>query len=469
MYRTLASAAATLAALIGSCGGALAEQADPTFNASGRYIYGETGQLDFRAVATLPLPNGKVVSVFRFPPFTGFCAEPKCISLALFSAEGVLERVATYENGIEEVTAAAVDGSGRIVVVARTNSGATGRDIHVARFLPSLLQRDLSFAGGTGWANFSFNASDEYPSSVAIDRADRIIVAGTFTFSPTDTDFGITVLKSNGTLDTSFNGTGHRPVAFDLSASGLRFDAANAVAVADNGDIIAIGNVYDAAASRIRVGITRLKSNGSFDTGFCSPSCGFNAGFSSINQGRTVYQFGAATPHADEGAAIDAFKGGYVIAGTTYADDGSNRRAVLARFTDGGAFVSERIAQSLGDNGTFNGVKAVGGINPRFIAVGNSGPDNNFLMIQAFDSNLGNLAGYGNCQPNNNGFCPIFASNLADWGPDVGRAIAIDARGRPLLAAQGIASEGGKAALMTARYTNDSGPLPDVIFRTGFN
>ena len=40
---------------------------------------------------------------------------------------------------------------------------------------------------------------------------------------------------------------------------------------------------------------------------------------------------------------------------------------------------------------------------------------------------------------------------------------------RPLLQAQGVASSGGLPAIMIARYTNANGPLPDRIFRNGFN
>jgi uncharacterized delta-60 repeat protein len=455
-------------ALLIAATAARAETADASFGTNGRYIYGGAGTLEFRAVATLPIPGGRVVSVFQFPPFEGFCAVPACLALARFNENGVLDRVRTFDNNLEEVTAAAVDNSGRIVVVARTNSGAAGRDIHVARFLISDLERDLSFAGGTGWANFSYNARDEYPRSVAIDRSDRIIVGGTFTFSDTDTDFGFTMIKSDGTLDTNFNNSGHRAVAIDIATS-IRLDVGNAVAIADNGDIIGVGNAFDANVSRVRVAVVRLKPNGSLQPTFCPSGCNYNAGYSTINSGRTIYQFALDTTHSDEGLAIDTYKDGYVIAGATYNDDGSNRRAVLARFDNAGDLKNERITASLGNNGVFNSVKAIGSPPTRYVAAGNSGADNNFLMVQAFTQTLNFETGYGDCQPNNNGFCPIFASLLADWGPDIGRSISIDARGRVLLAGQGISTEGSKSQVMTARFTNDTGPLPDVIYRSGFN
>ncbi|MBN8481390.1 MAG: hypothetical protein J0L88_07370 [Xanthomonadales bacterium] len=390
-----------------------AEQPDTSFNGNGRYVYGPTGTLAFRAVANLPLPDGRIVAVFQFPTFTGFCAEPRCITLARFDANGTLEQVATFANGLQEVTAAALDSSGRVVVVAQTTAGANGRDIHVARFLPASLSRDLGFAGGTGWTRVSYNTQDEYPAAVAIDAQDRIVVAGSFALSATDTDFGLLRLRSDGTLDTGFDGTGRRRVAFDLSGS-LLFDQANAVAIANDGDIIAVGTAFDAAASRVRAAITRLRGDGSYEASFCADACAFNTGYSAIRQGRTVYQFGAATVYSDEGLAIDAIAaGGYVIAGATYADDGSNRRGVLARFNDAGGFAAERIGASLGDNGVFHSVRVADGTGSRFLVAGNSGPSDNFLLVQAYDAFLQPVAGYGNCHPQDNGFCPIFGTASA--------------------------------------------------------
>ena len=448
---------------------ARAEQADAAFADNGRYVYGPTGTLAFRAVANLPLPDGKVLAVFDFPTFSGFCAEAHCITLARFDANGTLEQVGVFANGLEQVTGAAIDSSGRVVVVAQTAPGASGRDMHIARFRPATVSRDLTFGGGDGWINVSYNSRDEYPAAVAIDAQDRVVVAGSFSLSATDTDFGFLRLRSDGTLDPSFNGTGLRTAAFDLSGSVL-LDQANAVAIANDGDIVAFGNAFDASVSRVRVAVARLRNDGSYETAFCPAGCSFNAGYSAIREGRTIYQFGAATAHSDEGFAIDTIAGGgYVIAGATYADNGSNRLGAIARFNEAGAFAAERIGGSLGDNSVFNSVRVVGGNGTRVLVAGNSGPDNNFLLVQAYDAALQPVTNYGNCHPQNNGFCPIFGTGLGDFGPDVGRSLAIDALGRPLLQAQGVASSGGLPAIMIARYTNANGPLPDRIFRNGFN
>ena len=444
---------------------ARAEQIDTTFNGNGRYIYGQTGTLAFRAVAALPLPDGKVVSVFQFPTFATHCTASRCIALARFKADGTLEQVATFDNDIEEVVAAAVDGNGRIVVVARTNSGPNGRDIHVARYQSDSLSRDLTFAG-TGWVRASFNLRDEYPTSVAIDAQNRIVVAGSVSFSATDTDFGFLRLRNDGVPDTSFNASGWRPVSFDLS-SNMRLDQANAVAIAGNGDIVAVGTALDASASLVRVAVTRLKSDGSYQGNFCPSGCSFNAGYSTLLAGRTIYRFGSNDTHADEGLSIDTIAaGGYVIAGATYADNGGNRRGALARFTEVGGYVAETIGASLGDNGIYHSVKVADATATRILVAGNSGPSDNFLLLQAFNGNLTPIANYGDCHPQNNGFCPIFGTGLGDHGPDLGRSVAIDALGRPLLQAQGVAVSGGLPALMVARYTNANGPT--ALFGNGF-
>lgn len=470
--RPLLSALVVLAGLAAGLPAPLqAEQPDPGFNGSGRHIYGGD-TLDFRAVATLPLPTGQVVSVFEFPTFPGFCAEQVCIGMVLFSAAtGQVELVRSRAAGLERVTAAALDNSGRIVVVGQTVSGATGRNVSVSRFETSDLAFDPRFGGGTGTIVVSYNTLNEFPTAVAVDRRDRIVVVGSFTLSATDTDFGVLRLRSNGTLDPAFSSDGMRIVAFDLGPT-LRLDQANGVAIGNDGRIVIAGIALDSAISRLRVGLARLLPNGDYDTAFCSPSCsaGANLGFAAINSGRTVYYFGSNTPHSDEALAIDTqANGGFVVAGHTFDTGGGGRRAAIARFGADGNYIGETFHDGLGANATFRSVRVVDGASARIVVAGDSGPDGNYMLVQAFGSTLQPESGFGNCLAANSGFCLIVGTGLGDAGPDQGVSIALDAGGRALFQGHGVVSSGDLPNVLTARFTNASGPRRDLIFRNGVN
>lgn len=471
--RPLLSALVVLAGLAAALPAAplRAELPDSTFNGSGRYIYGDD-TLNFRAVATLPLPTGQVVSVFEFPTFPGFCTEQVCIGMVLFSAQtGLPELFRARAAGLERVTAAAIDNSGRIVVVGQTVSGATGRNVSVSRFETSDLAFDPLFGGGTGKTVVSYNALNEFPTAVAVDRRDRIVVVGSFTISPTDTDFGVIRLRSNGTLDPSFFTTGQRIVPFDLGPT-AQFDQANAVAIGNDGRILIAGVALDSTISRLRVGLVRLLANGNYDSAFCSPSCsvGSNLGFGTINGGRTVYYFGANTPHSDEALAIDTLgNGGFVVAGHTFDIGGGARRAAIARFGADGNYLGETFHDGLGANATFRSVRVVDAASTRIVVAGDSGPDGNYMLVQAFGSTLQPESGFGNCLAANSGFCLIVGTGLGDAGPDQGRSIAVDVGGRALFQGQGVAAAGNLANVLTARFTNSNGPRRDVIFRNGVN
>jgi len=450
-----------------------AEQLDTTFNGTGRVII--QGPANYRSVATLPLPDNSTVSVYEAPNAPGICAQAVCISMLRLSQTGAPLAIATRAAGLERVTAAAIDNSGRVVVVGQTGAGANGRDIAVSRFDATSLDFDPLFGGGSGTAVVSFNNRDEFPTAVAIDSKDRIVVVGSFSLTATDTDFGVLRLLSSGSLDTSFGfGTGRRNVPFDL-VPGLILDQANAVAIDNDGRILMAGIAYDSAVSRFRIGLARLSANGDYDPLFCNGGCPANLGFASINNGRTVYYFGAATAHSDEALAIDTLgSGAFIIAGSTYNDNGSIRRAAIARFAASGAIVNETLHDGEVGNAEFRSLRVVDAAGTRIVVAGttgpDSGPDSTFMMVQAFSASLAVEPFFGNCLDFSSGFCPILGSPpLGDAGPSVGNAIAIDASGRALFQGHSVKDLGDPSAVLVTRYTNASGPRRDLIFRNGVN
>ncbi|MEJ7665424.1 MAG: delta-60 repeat domain-containing protein [Hymenobacter sp.] len=75
-----------------------------------------------------------------------------------------------------------------------------------------------------------------HASSVAIQSDGKIVAAGYSYNDGTDDDFAVVRYNPNGTLDTSFNGTGK--VVTPVGSSG---DCANSVAIQSDGKIVAAG------------------------------------------------------------------------------------------------------------------------------------------------------------------------------------------------------------------------------------
>jgi uncharacterized delta-60 repeat protein len=446
-----------------------AEVLDP----SNRLTFGGIGS--YKAVAMLPMPDGSITVVYQFPFLSGVCARTQCV--ALFRLDANFQSLPGSDivepTKIVAVKAAAVDHHGRIVVVGDVQgAGDSGIDFGVARFRPDGNIDPTFNAGATASVDFHLGQSNnDYAQALAIDRDDNIVVVGSVQRgSAGDTDFGITRLRADdGSLDTDFGSGGKKAVLFDLGPS-LRADQANSVAIGNDGGIVVGGLALDSAISRTRAVIAKLKSDGTYDADFCNASCNYNAGYTSINNGRRVYYFGSNTTHSDNVNGIDvAGNGDIVIVGETYADDGSTRQGAVARFDPSGTQHTEGVDPGLNGNGSFRSVRFADGDGTRIIVAGESGPGPNFFLVQAFLGNLAVDPSYGNCQTGNSGFCFIGGSGLGDDGPDSSASLTLDARGRPLFAGTFFNNnDASRGHVLLQRISNDEGPLPDRIFRDGF-
>ncbi|TDR48411.1 putative delta-60 repeat protein [Tahibacter aquaticus] len=455
-----------LAALLLGTAAQAAEQLDP-FRITG------TGLNSFKAIALLPQPNGNLVEIFEFPTQSGSCGDPACIGIRRWTTNATqIDSLRVKAAALQSVKAATVDSRGRIIVIGPTQgAGADGSDFGVVRFKADGSD-DTSFAGDGGTAiNFGLGqGNNDYPLAVTVDRDDNVIVAGSAQRSAAgDTDFAVVRLRAaDGGLDTTFSGDGKTTVFFDLGPN-TRIDQANAVAVRNDGKIVLGGIALDSTISRLRPVLAQLNVDGSLDATFCASSCSFNAGYNSINNGRRVYYFGQQTAHADEILGIDvAANNDIAIAGNTYSDDGATRQAAIARFDGSGVQQSERLEPGLNGNGRYTDVRFADGAGTRVIAVGDSGPGPNYFIAQAFTGSMGFDSTYGNCLSSNSGLCFIGGSGLGDDGPNNAGQLFLDARGRPLFAGSFvISSDPGRSHTLIQRITNNSGPLPDRIFRNG--
>ena len=178
--------------------------------------------------------------------------------MAMLKEDGSLDRsfgnggkVLTNFAGTDYAEAVAVDSAGRIIVV-----GNGGDDFGIARYL-SNGKLDTAFGPSDkytapGKVRINFGGVDA-AKDVRILRDGRILVVGA---ANNQQDFGMLVLKENGTLDTSFGSGGK--VLTNFSGT----DYAEAVAVDNKDRIIVVGNGGD------DFGIVRYLPNGMLDTTF---------------------------------------------------------------------------------------------------------------------------------------------------------------------------------------------------------
>ena len=355
-----------------------AEQFDSTYNGDGRYIE-SVGSANRRAVAMLETPGGDIVQVSSVDGGCG--GSPACPRLTYLTANGAyITSVGislSAAAGLESISGAAIDSHGRVIVVGTSTPSVGARNFRVLRYQADGFL-DPGFAGD-GSTDVDFFGLDDHATAVAVDASDDVVVVGQAGRSATDTDFGVARLRgSDGTPDTSFSGDGRATAFFDLGAT-QRFDVAKAVAIAASGGRISVAGIaFDGAINRYRVALARFNRDGTADTTFCNTTCTLQGSYTGIHDGKRVYYFGANTPHSDIAAGIAlSGNGSLFIVGETYADDGSNKRAAIARFAASGDYAAEALNDGLGSNAAYHGVQLSDANAERVLVAGDSGPGGN--------------------------------------------------------------------------------------------
>src|SRR5439155_17777243 len=117
---------------------------------------------------------------------------------------------------------------------------------------------DTTF-GGTGKVTTPLSTYGDGANAVSIDGQGRIVLAG-FAFDATmSTDFALARYNPDGTLDTSFGGTGNVTTAVSTTD-----DFANGVAIDEQGRIVAAGKAFNASDGDFAV--VRYNADGSLDS-----------------------------------------------------------------------------------------------------------------------------------------------------------------------------------------------------------
>jgi uncharacterized delta-60 repeat protein len=191
-------------------------------------------------------------------------------ALARYTSGGTLDtsfngtgRVITVFDGPSGATCLATQSDGKIVVCGYTSSGRDGnsRVFAVLRYNDNGTL-DTSF-NGTGMVTTALGGSYDVPRSAVLQSDGKIVVAGESTNPDGNGVFAIARYSCNGTLDTSFNGTGKIRTAVNATSH----SQGRSVAIQGDGKIVIAGNSYDASGNG-SFALIRYTAAGALDTSF---------------------------------------------------------------------------------------------------------------------------------------------------------------------------------------------------------
>lgn len=152
----------------------------------------------------------------------------------------------------------AIQSDGKIVVAGTSSNSA---DFAVVRYKPDG-SLDTNF-NGTGIVTTSVGSGTEVGFSVALQTDNKIVVAGTGDNSGTGMDFVVIRYNEDGSLDTGFSSTG--VVTTHIGSS---FDIGRSVTIQSNGKIVVAGDTEVGFGPESNFAIVRYNQNGSLDTSF---------------------------------------------------------------------------------------------------------------------------------------------------------------------------------------------------------
>ena len=168
-----------------------------------------------------------------------------------------------YESAANEYgVAIAKTADGGFVVAARLEGGAAGARIGLFR-----LDRDGNHVTNFGNNGKVFkDAWLSWVSDMAIDAQGRIVVLGSTPASEGGTDIGVVRFNPDGSDDTSFGGDGGVAIPFVIDSSRWSCDPKSLLIEAD-GRIVVTGTAIR-PGDPVRFGVTRLRVDGTLDTSF---------------------------------------------------------------------------------------------------------------------------------------------------------------------------------------------------------
>jgi uncharacterized delta-60 repeat protein len=162
-----------------------------------------------------------------------------------------------YPDGIMGL---AVQSDGKIVAAGYAVDHPGYFDFGVLRVNPNG-SIDSTFGTG-GKVMVDFQDMEDLGADVAIQSDGKIVVVGTSATPNFERDFAAIRLSANGTLDATFGAGGKTTVSFD------QYDEGNAVGIQTDGKIVIGGSAGAGSVATSNFGLTRLNTDGSIDTSF---------------------------------------------------------------------------------------------------------------------------------------------------------------------------------------------------------
>ncbi len=314
--------AVVLSVLAIAAGGAFAAAGDldPSFGGDGKvttafFTNAESGATVYAAALQ---PDGKIVAA-------GSASGPTSeFALARYNADGSPDTSFSGDGklttdifgGQDYAYAVAVQADGKIVAVGAAN-------INAASFFSSFAlvrynangSLDTTFGSG-GKVGTDFGGATSAATAVALQPDGKIVVAGSASEDGVINRFALARYNVNGSLDTSFGSGGKVSTAF------FGFDdSASALALQDDGKILALGQAYPGGANN-QFALARYNADGSLDASFGT-------------DGKVTTDFFGANDH---GQSIVLQPGGKIIAaGTAYVPGTGIDHFAAARYTADGS------------------------------------------------------------------------------------------------------------------------------------
>jgi uncharacterized delta-60 repeat protein len=211
----------------------------------------------------------------------------------------------------DEVERIATQIDGKIVCAGYSENSSGNSDFAILRYNPDGTL-DTTF-NGTGKLLLAIGPGEDYATGLAIQPDGKILVSG-ISFNGTDDDIAVIRLNADGSIDSSF-GTGGT-----VRTSVRGWDRGFALALQYDGKIVVAGFVYSLKGSGMV--LVRYNPDGALDAGFG------NAGI--VEDAGDIWDFAARDLKVQPDGKI-------VVAGEGFTGASSFAVFALARFLPGGA------------------------------------------------------------------------------------------------------------------------------------
>jgi uncharacterized delta-60 repeat protein len=169
---------------------------------------------------------------------------------------------------IDKGASMAIQSDGSILLSGSVQSKLGDADFGIVRMKSNGSMDKTFGSGGRKTISFNLGGSNnDQVSSMALQADGKIVVAGSIQISLTgDFDYGIARLNVDGSLDTTFSADGRKTVPFNLGDDDD--DLANTVLIQSDGKILIGGSAMKSTLVNTDFAITRLNDDGSIDETF---------------------------------------------------------------------------------------------------------------------------------------------------------------------------------------------------------